>query len=196
MLDTANDILRTANDIVGQIAGLVGQLKSSVAPAATDAAGEAAKTPSMASRAADIADNVGTLVKSVGALVDSLNRLQPDLQQTLATTRTLAGNTNDLVVRTLGIEESLRRDTLGRLNHTLEAADGMVRQSAPPLQQSLGDFRYMMGASSASIVRLVAQMDTITANLAEITRQLRDDPAALLHGRSLENPPGLAGRPR
>jgi hypothetical protein len=116
------------------------------------------------------------------------------LKQTLATTRGLAANANDLVVRTIGIEDGLRRDTLARLNHTLDATDTLVRQSGPPLQQSLSDARYIMGASSTSIVRLVTQLDAMTANLAEITRQLRDDPAMLLHGRSLENPPGTAGR--
>ena len=182
LFDVANSLLARATAITEQVQALVG---------ATAGSGDAQR-----SRIEQVADNLTALSLSLRTLVDQLGTLQPELKQTLVSTRALTVDADHMVRQTDDMLQHVRRDTLARLDHTLDGTDQLVRANAGTIQNALGDLRYMLGASSGSIVHLAMQADTIAANFAELTRQLRDSPGVLLRGRSLADPPGAnAARP-
>ncbi len=178
LFDIANSLLGRATAITGQVQALLGASAGSDDAQATQR-----------SRVAQVADNLTALSLSLRTLVDQLGTLQPELKQTLVSTRELTTDADHMVRQTGDMLQQVRRDTLARVNHTLDGTDQLIRGNAGTLQDSLGDLRYMLGASSSSVVHLAMQADAITANLAELTRQLRDNPGVLLRGRSLDDPP-------
>ncbi len=182
LFDVAGSLLARIYAITEQVQTLVG--------------GSGDAQAAQRSRIEQVADNLTALSLSLRTLVDQLGTLQPELKQALVSTRTLTSDADHMVRQTDDMLQHVRRDTLVRVDHTLDSTDQLVRGNAGTIQTSLGDVRYILGASSGSIVHLAVQVDTIAANLAELTRQLRDNPGALLRGRSLDDPPGTrAARP-
>ncbi len=185
LFDVANSLLARLYGITQQVQAMVG---------ATAGSGDA--QAAQRSRVEQVADNLTALSLSLRTLVDQLGALQPELTRTLVSTRNLTTDADHMVRQTDDMLQHVRRDTLTRLDRTLDGTDQIVRGNAGTVQSALGDVRYMLGASSGSIVNLAMQADAIAANLAELTRQLRDNPGVLLRGRSLADPPGThAARP-
>jgi ABC-type transporter Mla subunit MlaD len=184
LFDIATTLLARLETIAEQVQALAGS------PGSNAGSGQIAQ----ATRMEQVADNLTAMSGSLRTLVEQLGALQPELRQTLTAAHDLTADADQMVRRTDATLDAVSRDTLSRLNHTLDGTDQLVRAGSAPLQASLGDLRYILGASSGSVVRLAAQADMLSANLAELTRQLRDNPASLLRGRSLTDPPEINAR--
>jgi len=181
MIEIAGDILARVADVTVQVQRLAGR----VGPAASEGG---------ASPLAAMAENVSALSGAARTLVERLIDMAPELRQTLVSAKGASAGADVALRRTDVLLDTLEHDTVVRLNHTLDGADRLVRSNTPQVQASVADVQYVLGASSTSLVRLVAELEVAAGNLAELTRQLRDSPGVLLHGRSLADPPGSGVR--
>jgi phospholipid/cholesterol/gamma-HCH transport system substrate-binding protein len=177
IIDASNALVQQLRQIAGQIHEVLGRL-GDLAQAAGKPDG--ASVPLLA-KVEQTATNIAQLTEAVDRLVENMNAPRSDFHK-------LLHDTDETVTQT--------QSTLAHLTHTIDGADQVVRANAASLQASVADLRYITGASSTSIVRLIAQLEAMTDNLAELTRELRDNPGVLVHGRSLDNPPGTSARPR
>ncbi|EGV33978.1 Mammalian cell entry related domain protein [Thiorhodococcus drewsii AZ1] len=64
---------------------------------------------------------------------------------------------------------------------------GLVRENRPALQKSLDDTQYLLQELSAALTPILANMEEATRNLSALSRELRDDPKALLKSREQED---------
>lgn len=72
--------------------------------------------------------------------------------------------------------------TQRRLENALGSLDQMVDQSQQPVRDSLRDLRYTMATVSRNVETIMQNFEDAGRNMAEFTRELRRNPAALIGG--------------
>jgi phospholipid/cholesterol/gamma-HCH transport system substrate-binding protein len=100
----------------------------------------------------------------------------------------LAGASATLTSRSQDVEQAVRR--YGDLASDLR---GLVKRNRPAIDRSVTDSQYLLQELAASLAPILEHIETATRNLAELSRDLRDNPAVIMQGREVED---HAGGPR
>lgn len=71
----------------------------------------------------------------------------------------------------------------------------LVENNGKPATAALADLRYILAVTATQMASIAADLQVSSANLKELTTQLRDDPAAPLHPHKLSDP-AILSKPR
>ena len=69
------------------------------------------------------------------------------------------------------------------------AADlrALVKRNRPAIERSVTDSQYVLQELAASLAPILEHIEVTTRNLAEVSRDLRNNPAVILHGREVQD---------
>lgn len=85
--------------------------------------------------------------------------------------------------------------TSRRASATAKDVSGLIRTNAKPVGSSIADLRYILAVTAAQMASITTDLQASTANLREITSQLRDDPSSVIRRKDLGDP-AIAGKRR
>lgn len=124
-------------------------------------------------------------------LVATLKNVQAMSESTARAMKTV----NDVTLARLNQTLAGASGTLTAVKSATESATRLVADNQKPLETSVEDARYILSVTATSMSQLSANLEQMSGNLAEFTRQLRENPTAVVRGRPLADPPAAA-RPR
>jgi phospholipid/cholesterol/gamma-HCH transport system substrate-binding protein len=107
------------------------------------------------------------------------------LAATLRSVQALSGNMAQVSETFASRSEEVRRTVrdYGALANDIR---GLVKETKPPLQRSLGDTQYALQALAAALTPILTNIEEATRNLAALSRDLRNNPAVIIKGREVE----------
>jgi phospholipid/cholesterol/gamma-HCH transport system substrate-binding protein len=187
-------------DLVQQLARLTdslqGLVEDTIAPALADIATQVATLKGLLGTVAGEAQNGGSgRADRLAGIFDHLNRLSADLEaavdpaqlaRILASvedvSRNLVAVTGTLTGRSQDVQQAVQR-------YTDLAVDlrGLVKRNRPAIDRSLTDGQYVLQELSASLGPILEHIEAATRNLAELSRDLRNNPAVILQGREVRD---------
>ena len=188
-------------DLVAQLARLTdslqGLVEETIAPALAGIAeqiaalqqllGTGSEDPGNRDRLAGVFESLKRLSADLEAAVDpgQLVRILGSVEQV---SQNLAGASATLTSRSQDVEQAVRR--YGDLASDLR---GLVKRNRPAIDRSVTDSQYLLQELAASLAPILEHIETATRNLAELSRDLRDNPAVIIQGREVQD---NAGGPR
>jgi phospholipid/cholesterol/gamma-HCH transport system substrate-binding protein len=178
-------------DLVAQLARLTDSLQDlveeTIAPALTGIAeqiaalqellGTGAEDPGNRDRVAGVFESLQRLSANLEAAVDP-QQLTNILGSVEEVSRNLAGASATLTSRSQDVQQAVQR--YGDLASDLR---GLVKRSRPAIDRTLSDSQYLLQELTASLGPILEHIETATRNLAELSRDLRDNPAVVIQGR-------------
>jgi phospholipid/cholesterol/gamma-HCH transport system substrate-binding protein len=127
-------------------------------------------------------------------IVDNVDRFTADLNQTMDQINAILSTAN--VERVSQILENLDRSTgefaslIEGLGDTRQHVDGLITKLDALLEEDQGeltvairDLRHTAAAISRRIDSITSDLESMTRNMNEFSRQLRENPGVLVHGR-------------
>ena len=182
-------------DLVAQLARLTESLQAlveqTIAPALAGIAeqiaslqqllGTGAEDPGNRERLAGAFENIKRLTADLESAVDP-KQLVSILSSVEQVSQNLAGASATLTSRSEDVQQAVRR--YGDLAADLR---GMVKRNRPAIDRSLTDGQYLLQELAASLAPILEHIETATRNLAELSRDLRDNPAVIIRGREVQD---------
>ena len=188
-------------DLVAQLARLTdslqGLVEETIAPALAGIAeqisalqqllGTGGEDPGNRDRLAGVFENLSRLSGDLEEAVDpgQLVRILGSVEQV---SQNLAGASATLTSRSEDLQQAVKR--YGDLASDLR---GLVKRNRPAIDRSVTDSQYLLQELAASLAPILKHIETTTRNLAELSRDLRSNPAVIIQGREVQD---NAGRPR
>jgi len=132
-------------------------------------------------RLAGVFDNLKRLSADLDAALDP-GQLTRILGSVEAVSENLAGATETLGDRSQDIHQAVQR--YGDLAADLRA---LVKRNRPAVDRSITDAQFLLQELSASLAPILEHVETATRNLAELSRDLRSNPAVIIRGREVQD---------
>jgi phospholipid/cholesterol/gamma-HCH transport system substrate-binding protein len=94
----------------------------------------------------------------------------------------LSAVSGELTERTGAIEEAVNQ-------YASLAADirALLKRSGPSVERSLDDTQFLLQELSAALTPILTNVEDATRNLSAVSRDLRNNPAVIIHGREVED---------
>lgn len=186
-------------DLVAQLAHLTdslqGLVEETIAPALTGIAeqiatlqqllGTGAEDSGNRDRLAGVFESLRTLSADLEAAVDP-KQLVSILSSVEQVAQNLAGVSATLTSRSQDVQQAVQG--YGDLASDLR---GLVKRNRPAIDRSLTDSQYLLQELAASLAPILQHIETATRNLAELSRDLRDNPAVIIRGREVQDNAGV-----
>jgi phospholipid/cholesterol/gamma-HCH transport system substrate-binding protein len=128
-----------------------------------------------------VVDNLIQLSREIEQSVDA-NKIQSILTSVQALSDNLARVSETLPRQGQAIQGAV--DNYGALANDIRA---MVSVTRPSVQGSLEDAQYLLDELSAALAPILANIEDTSRNLSALSRDLRENPASLLHGRERQD---------
>ena len=173
--------------IAEQIAGLQALLGTAPGGAGTgdgggaDATDGAGAEPSGRERLAGVFENLQRLSANLDAAVDP-EKLSGILGAVEQIAKDLAGVSSKLTDQGKDVQKTVK--DYGTLATDLRA---LVQRNRPAIERSLTDSQYLLQELAASLAPILEHIETTSRNLAELSRDLRDNPAVIIQGRAVRD---------
>lgn len=213
------NVIDVANDVVDKTAGIIETFNRIVAGFGTGGEGPGlVDAQTILDKGQKIVDNLDALTASlktlaspermaaVTGIIDDLEAMTAalrklaseqrmakvaqavdDLSAALASTRQAMHNVNE-------IDHKLINKTMASLEQTSSEVAALVATNRPTVTDSLTDAKFILQTTSASLPQILLNLEEASRNFSELAARLRDDPSALLRGRSFRQPgEGRAG---
>ncbi|HKK07169.1 MAG TPA: MlaD family protein [Gammaproteobacteria bacterium] len=135
----------------------------------------------------DLNDKLPHITEGVTKLLDRLNENAQRLSQ--LTGGKNQQRLNDIIKNTDKLTRNLARTSQGfdasrkQLDALLRKSNRLVDENGQDIRRSVVELRNTLGVLSQRIDSIVYNMDSASRNMNEFTRQLRDNPGALLHSK-------------
>jgi phospholipid/cholesterol/gamma-HCH transport system substrate-binding protein len=148
---------------------------------ASGAAGNGATEPSGRERLTGVFDNLERLSASLDAAVDP-QKLAGILTSVEQIAQNVAGVSGTLTGRSQDVQRTMK--DYGDLAADLRA---LVKRNRPAIDRSITDSQYVLQELAASLAPILEHIEATTRNLAEVSRDLRNNPAVILRGREVQD---------
>jgi phospholipid/cholesterol/gamma-HCH transport system substrate-binding protein len=159
----------------GKASGAQGD--GTTAQGGTDAAAE----PGGRERLAGVFDNLQNLSANLEAALDP-QKLSGILSAVEQIAKDLAGVSGTLSGQSQNVQKTVK--DYGALAADLRA---LIKHNRPGIDSTVTDSQYVLQELAASLAPILEQIETSTRNLAEVTRDLRNNPAVILWGREVQD---------
>ena len=107
------------------------------------------------------------------------------IQSILSSVQQVSANL-ELVSSTLTERSGDIERTVRNYGDLAEDISGMVKESKPSVQRSLDDTQFLLQELSAALVPILTNIEDATRNLSALSRELRNNPAAIIKGHEVE----------
>jgi phospholipid/cholesterol/gamma-HCH transport system substrate-binding protein len=185
---TTADAERAASTGVGTAGGTAGAGAADGKAPGAEAAGataqggtDAAAEPSGRERLAGVFDNLQSLSANLDAALDP-QKLSGILSAVEQIAKDLAGVSGTLSGQSQNVQRTVK--DYGALAADLRA---LIKHNRPGIDSTVTDTQYVLQELAAALAPILEQIETSTRNLAEVTRDLRNNPAVILWGREVQD---------
>ena len=161
--------------------GIRGTTSDAGASTAGSAAVNGATEPTGRERLAGVFDNLERLSANLDAAVDP-QKLAGILTSVEQIAQNVAGVSGTLTGRSQDVQRTMK--DYGDLAADLRA---LVKRNRPAIERSVTDSQYVLQELAASLAPILEHIEVTTRNLAEVSRDLRNNPAVILHGREVQD---------
>jgi len=132
-------------------------------------------------RLAGVFDNLERLSANLDAAVDP-QKLAGILASVEQIAQNVAGVSGTLTGRSQDVQRTMK--DYGDLAADLRA---LIKRNRPAIDRSITDGQYVLQELAASLVPILEHIEATTRNLAEVSRDLRANPAVILRGREAQD---------
>ena len=166
-------------DIAEQIATLKGLIGGGATGTAGDGPGDG--EPGNSDRLAGVFDHLNQLSADLATALDPAQ-----LTRILGSVETISGNlagvSATLTDRSQDMQQAVQR--YGDLAADLRR---LVKHNRPGIDRSITDSQYLLQELASALGPILEHIETATRNLAELSRDLRDNPAVIIQGREVQD---------
>jgi phospholipid/cholesterol/gamma-HCH transport system substrate-binding protein len=148
---------------------------------AGNAAGNGAPEPSGRERLAGVFNNLQHLAANLDAAVDP-EKLSGILNAVEQIAKDLAGVSGTLSGQSQDVQKTVK--DYGALAADLRA---LVKRNRPAIDRTITDSQYAAQELAASLAPILEHIEATSRNLAEVSRDLRTNPAVILRGREVQD---------
>lgn len=166
-------------DIAEQIATLKGMLGSG--PGGSPSGGAGDEKPNNGDRLAGIFNHLNQLSADLAAAVDPV-QLTRILDSVEAVSGNLVGVSATLIDRSQDMQQAVQQ--YGDLAADLRR---LVKHNRPSIDRSVADSQYLLQELASALGPILEQVETATRHLAELSRDLRNNPAVIIQGREVQD---------